>query len=144
MRDGSHIQQGQDRELYPILALTGEVLHCSAPPIPERPQPQKRMRETEEQKRGLERGWCGRFKNKKRTYHWMRNFCLSCFALPSFHSTPHHWTTIIPSHGFPHLKFGYYGRYYGTVYTVRRQGNHYTLIAFCLISVFLLSLLLGV
>ncbi len=52
-----------------------------------------------------------------------------CLAFPPIHSTPHHWKTLIPSHRSPYLaqkKFGFYGRYYGTVYTVPCQGNHYS------------------
>ena len=38
LRDGRHMRQGQDRELYPNLPLIGEVLHCSTPPTPKRSQ----------------------------------------------------------------------------------------------------------
>ena len=43
LRDGRHRRQGQDRELYPILPLNREVLHCNTPPTP------KRSRETHRQ-----------------------------------------------------------------------------------------------
>ncbi len=45
----------------------------------------------------------------------------------SFQSTSYHWKKIFPSSRFAQLagkKNGYYGWYYGTVYTVPRQGNH--------------------
>ena len=38
LRDGRHRRQGQDRELYPILPLNREVLHCNTPPTPNRSQ----------------------------------------------------------------------------------------------------------
>jgi hypothetical protein len=41
VRDGSHTQEGQDRELYPILHLIGEVQHCSTPPTPPGNTPKK-------------------------------------------------------------------------------------------------------
>jgi hypothetical protein len=56
VRHGSHTQQGQGRELYPILHLTGEVLDCSTPPTPSRPQPKNRIRGTKEQKSDLFEG----------------------------------------------------------------------------------------
>ena len=34
LRDGRHRRQGQDRELYPILPLNREVLHCNTPQTP--------------------------------------------------------------------------------------------------------------
>jgi hypothetical protein len=40
-------------------------------------------------------------------------------AFPSFQRTPYHWTTIIPSYGFPHCEKNKIG------YTVSSQGNHY-------------------
>ncbi len=95
VRQATHTQQGQDRELYPFLHLIGEVLHCNTPPTPSRPKPKKRMRERKRRKSVSFRVWGGRFKkNKKRTHQ--------C-AFPSFHSTPNQWKPIIPSHGFPHL-----------------------------------------
>jgi hypothetical protein len=42
VRHSSHTQQGRDRELYSILHLVGEVLHCRTPQSPSRPQPKKR------------------------------------------------------------------------------------------------------
>jgi hypothetical protein len=52
VRDGSHMEQGQDRELYPILHLIGEkVLHCSTPPNPIKATAQK----TNERDKGAEK-----------------------------------------------------------------------------------------
>ena len=41
LRDGRHREQGQERELCPILHLVGEALHCSTPPTPKRPKQKK-------------------------------------------------------------------------------------------------------
>jgi hypothetical protein len=35
-------------------------------------------------------------------------------AFPSFQHTPYHWTTIIPSHGFPHCAGKNFGTRAGT------------------------------
>ncbi len=46
-------QQGQNKELYPILHIIGEYWIAVPPPTssdPSRPQPKKRLRETKEQK----------------------------------------------------------------------------------------------
>jgi hypothetical protein len=104
VRDAWHTQQGQDRELCPILHLIGEVLHCSIPPTPSPPKPKKRMRERKRRKSVFFRVWGGRFKKKTTNTSVDTEFSpIMCLAFPSFHSTPHHWITIIPSHGFPHL-----------------------------------------
>jgi hypothetical protein len=42
LRDGRHRDQGQERELCPILHLVGEALHCSTPPTPKRPKQKKK------------------------------------------------------------------------------------------------------
>ncbi len=65
---------------------------------------------------------------KKRTYQWMANFCQSCSSHPPLSKTPPITVQIV----FLHMenltwrknKFGYCDRYYGTIYTVPRQGNH--------------------
>ena len=46
LRDGRHRRQGQDRELYPILPLNREVLHCNTPPTPKRSNQKKRNTQT--------------------------------------------------------------------------------------------------
>jgi hypothetical protein len=104
VRDAWHTQQGQDRELCPILHLIGEVLHCSIPPTPSPPKPKKRLRETKGWKSVFFRGWGGRFKKKTTSTSVNAKFSpIMCVAFPSIHSTFHQWKTIIPSYGFPHL-----------------------------------------
>ncbi len=62
LRDGRHRRQGQDRELYPILPLIGEVLHCNTPPTPKRSNQKKRNTQTEGTKKKCSPqkkiGWC--------------------------------------------------------------------------------------
>ena len=65
LKDGRQGEQGQDRELYLILHLVGEALHCSTPPTPKRQKQKKKNTQTEGKKSGLERGWCGRFKKER-------------------------------------------------------------------------------
>ncbi len=58
-RDGRQGGQGQDRELYPILHLIGEVLHCSTPPTPKKAKPKKRKNTDREQKKWFGEGLVG-------------------------------------------------------------------------------------
>ena len=64
MSDGRQGEQGQDRELFPILPLIGEVLHSSTPPTPKSSNQKKETHRQRAKKSGLERGWGGRFKKK--------------------------------------------------------------------------------
>jgi hypothetical protein len=50
LRDGRHRRQGQDRELYPILPLNREVLHCNTPPTPKRSNQKKKKHTDSRQK----------------------------------------------------------------------------------------------
>jgi hypothetical protein len=74
VRHGSHTQQGQDRELCPILHLIGEVLHCRTPPTPAHPKPKKEKQTQRKQKSILVKGWRGILQKKQRTHQWMQNF----------------------------------------------------------------------
>jgi hypothetical protein len=47
LRDGRHRRQGQNRELYPILPLIREVLHCRTPPTSKRSNQKQRNTQTE-------------------------------------------------------------------------------------------------
>ena len=50
MRQATHTQDGQDRELCPNLHLIPEALHLSNLPTPSQPKTKKRMRETKGRK----------------------------------------------------------------------------------------------
>jgi hypothetical protein len=96
------MKQGQDRELYCNLSLTGEVLHFSTLATPKNGDPKKRQTDTKGTKSAFERGWCRRFEKKKSNTPLDAEFSpIVYLAFPSFHRAPYHWTTIIPSYGFP-------------------------------------------
>jgi hypothetical protein len=101
VRQATQTQDGQDRELCPILHLIPEVLHLSNLPTPSQPKTKKRMRETE---KACFLGFEAADSKKTTNTSVDAEFSpIMCLAFPSFHSTPHHWITMIPSHGFPHL-----------------------------------------
>ncbi len=77
----------QNRELFRNLTLIGEVLHwLQSPYNTNKLRAQKKTDRHKGNKKGFERGWCGRFEKKKWTHHWMRNFCLSCTSLSALSS----------------------------------------------------------
>ncbi len=124
----AHTTGAGQRALYPFLHLIGEVLHCNTPPqLHPGPSPKKECeRERGEKVFSLGFGAADSKKTKTNTSVDEEFSPIMGLAFPSFHSTPNQWKPIIPSRGFPHLAqkcFGYYGRYYGTVYTVPCQGN---------------------
>ena len=64
----------------------GPALQC--PPNPRKataPKKNERDRGTE---KGFGEGLVRQIQNKKRTYHWMRNFCLSCASLSPLSIAP--------------------------------------------------------
>jgi hypothetical protein len=81
VRQATHTQDRQDRELCPNLHLTVEVLHLTTPPNPIPAQDQKRMRETKGRKSVFFRGWGGRFKKKNERISGCRIFA---YHLPRF------------------------------------------------------------
>jgi hypothetical protein len=64
VRQATHTQGGQDRELCLILHLIPEVLHLGNLPTPSQPKTKKRMRETKGRKSVFFRVLGGRFKKK--------------------------------------------------------------------------------
>jgi hypothetical protein len=115
VKQARHTQQGQDRELYPFLHLIGELLHCSTPATPSEPKPKKESeRERGEKVFFLGVGAADSKTKTTRTSVDAKFSPIICLAFPSFHSTPHHWITIIPSHRFPHLAQNKLGTMAGT------------------------------
>ena len=82
VRQATHTQDGQDRELCPILHLIPKVLHLSNLPTSSQPKTKKRMRETKGRKSVFFRGWGGRFKKTKNEH--ISGCQISAYHLPRF------------------------------------------------------------
>jgi hypothetical protein len=115
VRNAQHRWQGQNRELFNNLPLIGEVPHCSTFITPKKWEPKERHTDTKEAKKVVwGRGGAGNLKKTTTNTSLDAEFSpIVYLAFPSFHRAPYHWTTIIPSYGFPNR----------TMYTVPSQGS---------------------
>ena len=124
MRDGSGRLKGQDRELYPILPLIGEALHCSTPPTP-------RNTQTEGKQKWFGEGLVREIQKKKgRSILFLGQSTYRQKAdILSFPSRGRPPPTFYPITVFSSLGANKKNRvlqgYCGTAYAVRRQGNQF-------------------